>query len=222
MGDPRRIKKQYVKPRRPFETDRFESELKQVGAFGLRNKREFWRHRSELSAYRRQARYLLGLPSADRVKEEKELIDKLTHLGILKTEPTLDNVLDLTLPDVLERRLQTIVFRKGFACSMYHARQLVVHGHISLGPARVQTPSRVISVAEEDSIGYSRASHLNDPAHPARVAASEAAKRVSMAPQEEPEPEMETRPPPSRPRRETEEAEVEPKGADIDMEGDRI
>ena len=222
MGDPRRIKKQYAKPRRPFETDRFESELKLVGAYGLRNKREFWKHRSELSAYRRQARYLLGIPAAERVKEEKELVDKLTHLGILKTEPTLDNVLDLTLPDVLERRLQTLVFRKGLACSVYHARQLVAHGQIALGQARVMTPGRTISITEEESIGYSRESHLNDPAHPARVAASDAAQRASMAPQEEPEPEIEARPPPSRPRRETEEAEVEPKGTDIEMEGDRI
>ncbi len=222
MGDPRRSKQQYAKPRRPFETDRFEAELKLVGAFGLRNKREIWKHKSELSAYRRQARYLLGLSSTDRVKEEKELIDKLTHLGVLKTEPTLENVLDLTLPDVLERRLQTLIFRKGLACSMHHARQLVVHGHIALNQARVQTPGRIMSIAEEDSITYSRASGLNDPAHPSRVAASDAAKRASMAPQEEPEPEMEARPMSSRPRRETEGTEVGPKDADTELEGDRI
>ncbi|HDD67213.1 MAG TPA: 30S ribosomal protein S4, partial [Candidatus Thorarchaeota archaeon] len=87
----------------------------------------------------------------------------------------------LTLEDVLERRLQTIVFRKGLACSMYHARQLVTHGHIALDGARVTTPSRIITVEEEPRIGYSPKSPLNDPSHPARLAAAEVAQRTAAA-----------------------------------------
>ncbi|MGD2072462.1 MAG: 30S ribosomal protein S4 [Candidatus Thorarchaeota archaeon] len=190
MGDPRRQKKKYVTPKRPFDSDRFEQELQLIGSYGLRNKRELWRHRTELSNYRRNARNLLALPPADRGKFEKEIADKLVRLGILNTEPTLDNILDLTLENMLERRLQTIVFRKGLACSLHHARQLVTHGHIALDGAKVKTPSRIISTSEEDRIDYFHHSPLTDDSHPARITASQVAQR--FAPDEEltePEPE---------------------------------
>jgi small subunit ribosomal protein S4 len=187
MGDPRRQRKQYTKPKRPFETERFEQELELIGSYGLRNKRELWKHRTELSNYRRAARGLLALPPSDRAALEKEIIDKLTRRGILKKEPSLDSVLDLTLKDVLERRLQTVVFKKGLACSPYHARQLVVHGHIALNGARVTTPSRIMTVVEEEGIDYAGNSPERDPSHPARVAASMAAQKVAAPPEEKEE-----------------------------------
>ncbi|MCF2137455.1 MAG: 30S ribosomal protein S4 [Candidatus Thorarchaeota archaeon] len=178
MGDPRRQKKKYVTPKRPFDSDRFEQELQLVGSYGLRNKRELWKHRTKLSSYRRQARQLLALPKDERLQREKELVNKLLREGVLRGEPTLDSVLDLTLEDLLERRLQSVVFRKGLACSMYHARQLVTHGHIAIDQARVTTPSRIITVEEEGLITYTPSSPLNDPQHPARIAAADIARRT--------------------------------------------
>ena len=179
MGDPRKQKKKYIAPKKPFDSDRFEQELQMIGVYGLRNKKELWKHRTELSNYRRQARNLLALPVSEREQHERELVDKLARLGILTTEPTLDHVLDLTMENLLERRLQTIVFRKGLAASMHHARQLVTHGHIALDAARVNTPQRLITVGEEARIQYTTKSLLNDASHPARIAASTAATRVS-------------------------------------------
>lgn len=184
MGDPRRQKKKYVVPKRPFDTERFEQELELIGAFGLRNKRELWRHSTELSNYRRQARQMLALTPSERQQLEKELVDKLAKIGILAEEPSLDRVLDLTLDNILERRLQTIVFRKGMAASMHHARQLVTHGHIALDSARVTTPARLITIGEADRIAYTTKSSLNDQSHPARIAASDAATRVVVPPEE--------------------------------------
>jgi small subunit ribosomal protein S4 len=185
MGDPRKQKKKYVAPKKPFDSDRFEQELQLIGGYGLRNKRELWKHKTELSNYRRQARHLLALPVSERQQQERELVDKLARLGILTTEPTLDHVLDLTMENVLERRLQTVVFRKGLASSMHHARQLVTHGHIALDGARVDTPRRIIAVTEEDRLNYAPKSALNDASHPARIAASDAATRASAARLEE-------------------------------------
>jgi small subunit ribosomal protein S4 len=179
MGDPRKQKKKYVAPKKPFDSDRFEQELQMIGVYGLRNKKELWKHKTELSNYRRQARNLLALPVTEREKEERELVNKLARLGILITDPTLDHVLDLTMENLLERRLQTVVFRKGLASSMHHARQLVTHGHIALDSAKVDTPQRIITVAEQDRIQYTAKSALNDASHPARIAASDAATRAS-------------------------------------------
>ena len=184
MGDPRRQKKKYVAPKRPFDTERFEQELEFIGSFGLRNKKELWKHKTELSNYRRNARMMLGLPPSERATTEKELVDKLARIGILSAEPTLDRVLDLTLDNLLERRLQTIVFRKGMAASMHHSRQLVTHGHIALDDARVTTPARLITVEEEVRIAYTAKSAMNDQSHPARIAASDAATRVVEPPEE--------------------------------------
>lgn len=181
MGDPRKQKKKYVAPKKPFDSDRFEQELQLIGAYGLRNKKELWKHRTDLSNYRRNARQMLALPPADRAQNERELVTKLSRIGILTTEPTLDHVLDLTLENLLERRLQTIVFRKGMASSMHHARQLVTHGHIALDGARVNTPQRLITVTEEERLQYTTKSPLNDMSHPARIAASDAATRASAA-----------------------------------------
>ncbi|MFW9890355.1 MAG: 30S ribosomal protein S4 [Candidatus Thorarchaeota archaeon] len=185
MGDPRRQKKKYVSPKRPYDSDRFESELQFIGSYGLRNKRELWRHKTELSRYRRQARNLLALTAEERATLESDLIGKLVRLGALTGEQTLDSVLDLTLENLLERRLQTLVFRKGMASSTHHARQLVIHGHIALDQAKVTTPSRLITVAEEDRISYTTKSPLNDDSHPARIAASAAAQRITAEDTEE-------------------------------------
>ncbi|MBN2229543.1 MAG: 30S ribosomal protein S4 [Candidatus Thorarchaeota archaeon] len=215
MGDPRRQKKKYVSPKRPFDTDRFEQELQLVGTYGMRNKKELWGHRTELSNYRRQARNLLALPPSERAQLEKELVQKLIRIGILTAEPTLDSVLDLTLDDLLERRLQTIVFRKGYSASMHHARQLVTHGHIGLDGARITTPARLITIKEAERIAYTAKSPLNDQSHPARIAASDAATRISAVPEDvEPERERE------RPRRRLEGKEEPVTNEDIDEIGD--
>ncbi len=184
MGDPRRQKKKYVTPKRPFDSDRFEQELNLIGTYGLRNKKELWKHKTDLSRYRRQARNLLALSIDERGVQERELVDKLVRTGVLTTEPLLDHVLDLTLDNVLDRRLQTLIFRKGLACSMHHARQLVTHGHIALDGARVTTPRRIITVGEEDRLMFTPKSALNSESHPARVAASDAAIRASQPPEE--------------------------------------
>jgi small subunit ribosomal protein S4 len=211
MGDPRRQKKKYVSPKRPFDTDRFEQELQLVGSYGLRNKKELWKHRTELSNYRRTARTLQALSVAERAQMERELVDKLVRYGVLTAEPSLDSVLDLTLENLLERRLQTIVFRKGLAASMHHARQLVTHGHVSLDSARVTTPARLITVGEEDRITYSMKSPLNDESHPARIAAADVASRVPEVPEDLDE----------EPRRGRRESSAEPvSNADLDNEED--
>ncbi len=168
MGDPKRQRKKYETPRFPWRTDVLMSELKLLGQYGLRNKRELWRHKTMLSKFRSIARSLLGKPAEEREKLEKQLLNKLQRLGILHENAVLDDVLDLTVEDILERRLQTLVFRKGLAKSIYQARQLITHGHIAIGKRRVRVPSYLVPKEEENIINYAPTSPLANPEHPLR------------------------------------------------------
>jgi len=169
MGDPKKPKKKYETPRFPWRSDILESELRLLGEYGLRNKRELWRHRSMLSRFRGIARSLLGMPTSRRRVLEKQLLDKLKRLGILSEDAVLDDVLDLTVESILERRLQTLVFRKGLAKTIYQSRQLITHGHIAIDGRKVFSPSYIVPKNEEDKIEYAPTSPLLNPEHPIRA-----------------------------------------------------
>ena len=113
MGDIRRQRKKYETPRFPWRIDALQAELRLLGQYGLRNKRELWRHRTMLSKYRGIARSLLGMSAEQRKKLETQLLNRLHCLGILPDKAALDDALDLSIEDILERRFQTIVFRAG-------------------------------------------------------------------------------------------------------------
>jgi len=172
MGDPKRQRRKYETPRFPWRTDILQSELKLQGQYGLRNKRELWRHKTMLSKFREIARSLLGMPTEERQKMEKQLLERLNRLGVLPETAVLDDVLDLSLEDILERRLQTIVFSKGLAKSIYQARQLITHGHIAIDRRRVPSPSYLVLRDEEAKIAYAPTSNLSNPNHPLRAAIS--------------------------------------------------
>ncbi|MEM3693062.1 MAG: 30S ribosomal protein S4 [Candidatus Bathyarchaeia archaeon] len=169
MGDPKRNRKKYETPRVPWSLQTLESELRLLGEYGLRNKRELWRHKTKVSRYRKLARSLLGKSAEERAKAEKTLLYKLRREGLVSEGATLDDVLDLTVNDILERRLQTLVFRKGFAKTIQQARQLITHGHIAIGPKIVRVPSYHVTVEEEGIIGYAPSSPLAKEDHPLRV-----------------------------------------------------
>ena len=57
---------------------------------------------------------------------------------------------------LLERRLDNVVYRLGFADSRAQARQLVQHGHFTLNGRKTNIPSRVIK--EGDAIGWRESS----------------------------------------------------------------
>lgn len=147
-------------------------ELSLLGQFGLRNKRELWKHRTALTKYRDLARSLLGARSAASSRTKSELLARLHRLGLVGAEAVIDDVLDLTIGDMLERRLQTQVFRLGLANSQHQARQLVAHGHISVGGHKITSPSYIVRQEDENQIIYSPESSLNNPDHPVRMASA--------------------------------------------------
>lgn len=152
MGDPKYPRKAWRKPKRPMNYDLKMEELKTLGTYGLRTKKELWKARTELSRVRHQARSLLALRQEVRAEREPILMKSLTRMGLVGADATLDDVLNLQVTDILGRRLQTIVWKKMGFKSAYQARQAVVHGHIMMGDRIVDIPSYVVAAAEEDGI----------------------------------------------------------------------
>ena len=154
MGHPRKARKKYDTPPHPWNAERIKSENKLMAKYGLKNKKEIWKADTLVRNYSRQARYLLGF-SEDQVKTEiDELLGHLKRTGILDENAHLENILDLTVEDILRRRLQTIVFQKGLARTAKEARMFVVHGHIALDGKKVNSPSYVVKKGEEDLVGF--------------------------------------------------------------------
>ncbi|MDG6963987.1 MAG: 30S ribosomal protein S4 [Nitrososphaerota archaeon] len=152
MGDPKKSRKQYSRPRSPWRADQLAQELYLLGTFGLRNKRELWKVQTQLSSVRKQARTLLAATEEVRLREEKKLLDSLQRRGLIREGATLDDILSLTVEDILGRRLQSMVFKKGMALSPLHARQLIVHGHVSIGERTITIPGYAVGGSEEGTI----------------------------------------------------------------------
>merc|ERR1712141_759647 len=152
------MRKTYTTPRRPFEKERLDQELKLIGQYGLRNKREVWRVRFTLAKIRKAARELLTLDEKDqrRLFEGNALLRRLVRIGVLdESKMKLDYVLGLRLEDFLERRLQTQVFKLGLAKSIHHARVLIRQRHIRVRKRVVNIPSYVVRLDPQKHIDFS-------------------------------------------------------------------
>jgi len=146
----KRFRKKYKRPRKPWDKALLEEERKIMIEFGLRRKKELWRAKEELRKYRKMARDLNAIRDKEK---EKILIQKLYKLGLIpSSNATLDDVLSLTVKDLLNRRLQTIVYKKGLANTIKQARQFIVHGHVKVNGRRIIYPSYLVSREEEDKI----------------------------------------------------------------------
>lgn len=168
MGDPKKQRKKYASPKFPWRTDILQAELDLLGRYGLRNKHELWRNETMLSKFRGIARSLIGETSEKRKRMEDELLSRLKRLGILPETAVLDDILDLTIEAILERRLQTIIFRKGLSKTIQQSRQLITHGHIMIGNRRMTVPGYIVTKQDENQVRYSTSSSLTNPEHPLR------------------------------------------------------
>ena len=154
MGHPRKARKKYDTPPHPWNADRIKEENRLSSKYGLKNKKEVWKAETTVKRYRRDARHLLGMETEQTIKEREQLLSHLRKLGILGDEARLEDVLDLTVEDVLRRRLQTMVHNKGLATTAKGARQFVIHGHIALDGKKIDSPSYIVKKGEENLIGF--------------------------------------------------------------------
>ena len=162
MGDPKLSRRVWKKPKRPLNYDLMMDELKILGTFGLKTKRELWKTQTELSRVRLQARSLLALRQDERERKEPILMQSLSKIGLVNEDSTLDDVLNLQVTDLLSRRLQTIAQRKLYFKTPYQARQAIVHGHIMIGDSVVTIPSYIVKTEEEAKIHLIPESRFNE------------------------------------------------------------
>lgn len=181
--------KTYVTPRRPFEKERLDQELRLIGKYGLRNKREVWRVKYTLAKIRKAARELLTLDEKDpkRLFEGNALLRRLVRIGVLEEEQMkLDYVLGLRIDDFLERRLQTQVLKHALAKSIHHARVLIRQRHIRVRRQMVNIPSFIVRLDSEKHINFSLSSPYGG-GRPGRVKRKNLKKAQAGAEEEEEE-----------------------------------
>ncbi len=145
----KRSRKKYQRPLKPWDKQRIDKEREILKNYGLKKKTELWRVEGLLRKYRHIARELAAKKNKE---QEKTLIEKLIKYGLLQPGASLDDVLGLKLENFLERRLETVLLRKGLVNTPKQARQLIVHGHIVVEGRRVVYPSYLVQKEEENKI----------------------------------------------------------------------
>ncbi|MDH3365458.1 MAG: 30S ribosomal protein S4 [Thermoplasmata archaeon] len=172
MGDPKFSRRKYETPAQPWEGERIKAENELIQKYGLKNKRELWTAQSMVRRLRAQSRELqarlrTGDPQAD--KETGELLKRCARMALLPKEgATLNDVLALNTEAILDRRLQTVVYRKGLSYTPRQARQMIVHGHASIEGRKVTIPGYLVKRGEEEQIEYYVSSPMTNDMHPAR------------------------------------------------------
>jgi len=141
MGDPRKKRKKYKTPTHPWQAQRIKEEHDLKREYGLANKKEIWKMAANLRNWQERARTVVGLTGKEKEVEEKILLQKLQKLGVLDAKATIDDVLALTVRDVLERRLQTKIYKMGLANTSKQARQFIIHNKVLVNDTLVNAPS---------------------------------------------------------------------------------
>ena len=168
MGDPKKQRKKFNKPSHPWQRTRLEEEKILKVEYALKNKKELWKMNSLLSKFKAQTKVLITKSGEQGEKETNDFLNKLAKLNLIPANTPIEDVLNLTLKDVLERRLQTIVFRKGLGKTMKQARQFITHGHVIVNNKKITIPSYIVPLSEEATLEFSERSPLADEEHPER------------------------------------------------------
>lgn len=147
MGDPSKPRKKFARPLKPYDKNRIEEEAEVLKKYGLKNKKELWKAETTVDTIRSQVKKLILHP-----EEKDELFTKLLNLGLIKGDSTIDDVLALTKENLLDRRLQTMVFKKGLAKTIKEARQMIVHRKVKVMKRTITVPGYLVKVNEEQEI----------------------------------------------------------------------
>ena len=143
---PKRKRKKYSRPQKPFDKVRIQEENILRDKYGLKNKKEIWKADAAIGRIRNLAKQLIT-----KSEEEKQaFVEKLKAKGFAVN--SIADSLALDKENWLKRRLQTIVFTKKLARTPKQARQLVAHKQVSIGNRTINIPSYQVSLEQESQI----------------------------------------------------------------------
>lgn len=188
MGSSKRLRKKFENPKKLWDETRLKEEKELVEAYGLKNMRELWKVQTILRKIRRDARRLLSGKGTKLTERADRLITRCKKYFINKTDLKIEDILGLKVTDLLERRLQTVVWRKHFGVTPNMSRQIVIHGHIAIDEKKVNIPSYLVSFSEETKLNWfgkpvsiqmlEKKVAIEDPKKKDEVQATEAATEV--------------------------------------------
>ena len=217
MGDPKKQRKKYSKPSHPWQKERILEEKEMLKAYGLRRKNEIWKMNSILKNFSSQAKRLITEKTRQVELERNQLLKKLNTLGILDKNAKIADALSITLNGLMERRLQTLVYRKNLARSIKQARQFIIHKHVMIGDKTITVPSYLVSVEEESLIQFVPNSNLSDPSHPERFIEEKKSKKAEAK-----KPEESSKPEEKKPKQKKKPKEKKGKGVTKDKEKSKV
>ena len=178
MGDPRKQRKKYTKPSHPWEKARIDEENQLLKEYGLKNKREVWKARTLLRQFTGQAKALVTKSGPQAEKEKIQLLSRLEKFGYIKPGTGTEAVLSINIKNILDRRLQTVLFKKGLARTIKQARQVIVHRHVNIADKKITTPAYMVSIAEEAQVKYNELSTLSSTEHAERIPITKKEKKT--------------------------------------------
>lgn len=189
MGDPKKPKKKYRRPLMIWNEELLAEHGNFLKDYGLKNKKEVWRISSALKSIHDQAKKLTASKTEQSKKEAAQLIKKLSKYSLVSEKSKLEDVLSLAAKDLFDRRLQTIVVKRGLAKTMKQARQFITHNHISIGDQTINSPSYLVKSSEENIVTFNPRSSFANEMHPERIIKEEAkpkkrAKKTAKEPEE--------------------------------------
>ena len=185
MGDPKKQKKKYSRPKHPWKKERIEQETELAKQYGLRRKNEIWKMNSFLRNMLIRAKTIIGSSTKQSEIEKLQLLRKAHSLGLIEKNSKIEDVLNINVKNVMDRRLQTLLVKKSMAKTMEQARQFIVHGHINVGDKKITSPSYLVNIAEESRMAFYGSSPLSSAEHAERAPKKEAPKKAAKEKKEE-------------------------------------
>jgi small subunit ribosomal protein S4 len=107
--------------------------------------------RSSQYRRRRESDYSRQLRAKQKARRIYGILERQFH-RYYKVSLTRRGLTGLNLLQILESRLDNVVFRLGFADSRAQARLLVTHGHFSVNGRRTDVPSMLVSKGDVISV----------------------------------------------------------------------